>query len=261
MKTKNIFLFMLIFALNIFALTISTPFSFANTEEAKRIATKAKVELEVKKDLAMPFTPQAYLQERTSIDGRPLTDFKGDIIEYWVNLECTYCKVADPLQAQRNNKNIRIVVRHIPTQNYGESLKKALSYEALKKFSANAANTFWDKVIPKTSLAIPVPYESSLLLAFQEANMEAEAFAAALSGHATKIIDTDIMAAQGKIFSTPTYVIEGIRFPACNFTAKELLIALDLAKKARQGDSDAVQKIIHIITNGLSNVPIFDAST
>ncbi len=261
MKTKNIFLLMLIFTLNIFALNISTPFSFANTKEAARIATKAKVELEVKKDLALPYSVSSYTLEHTAIDGRSLTDFKGDIIEYWVNLECTYCRVSEPLQAQRDNENIRIVVRHIPTKNYGESLKKALSYEALKKFSANAANTFWDKVIPKTSLAIPVPYESSLLLAFQEANMEAEAFAAALSGHATKVIDADIMAAQGKIFSTPTYVIEGIRFPACNFTAKELLIALDLAKKARQGDSEAVEKIIHIITNGLSNVPIFDPST
>ncbi|MDR3320657.1 MAG: hypothetical protein LBS77_07125 [Desulfovibrio sp.] len=49
-------------------------------------------------------------------------------------------------------------MRHIPSREYSESLKKALSYEAFKKFFVNAANLFWDKVIPKNKLSLSMPY-------------------------------------------------------------------------------------------------------
>ena len=81
----------------------------------------------------------------------------------------SWCGIREPLQAQRENPNLCIVVRHAPSDSYGESLKKALSFEALKTFSVNAAHQFWDAVLPKTRLGIPVPYESALLVAFQEA--------------------------------------------------------------------------------------------
>ncbi len=142
-----------------------------------------------------------------------------------------------------------IVVRHIPTDQYGESLKKALSYEALKKFSANAANMFWDKVLPQTALGVPVPYEASLMLAFQEAAIPAEAFGEALSKDAASIVNADILAGYGRITSTPTYILAGIRFPSCDFTATQLREALSIAKQAREGDSAAVEKVITIITN------------
>ena len=146
-----------------------------------------------------------------------------------------------------------IVVRHIPTDQYGESLKKALSYEALKKFSVNAANLFWDKVLPQTSLGIPTPYEASLLLAFQEATIPAEAFGEVLSKDAAGIINEDILAGLGRITSTPTYILAGIRFPSCDFTAVQLGEALGIAKKAREGDKAALEAVISIITKGQLN--------
>ena len=57
----------------------------------------------------------------------------------------------------------------------------------------------------------------------------------------------------GWISSTPTYILAGIRFTACDFKASELPSALELAKKARKGDEDAKERIIKIITNGLMN--------
>ena len=165
----------------------------------------------------------------------------------------SYCGIREPLQAQRANSGMCIVVRHRPSDQYGESLKKALSYEALKQFSANAANLFWDKVLPQTALGIPTPYEASLMLAFQEAVIAPEAFGEALTEGAAHRVNADILAGIGRITSTPTYILAGIRFPACDFTADKLPKALELAKKARAGDKDAIGQIISIITNGLTN--------
>ena len=133
---------------------------------------------------------------------------------------------------------------------YAAQTGQALSYEALKQFSANAANLFWDKVLPQTSLGIPTPYEASLLLAFQEAAIPAETFGEALSGTATTIVNGDILAGYGRITSTPTYILAGIRFPSCDFTAMQLREAFAIAKQARAGDQAAQEKIVTIITNG-----------
>lgn len=165
----------------------------------------------------------------------------------------SYCGIREPLQAQRENSGMCIVVRHWPSKQYGESLKKALSYEALKQFSPNAANLFWDKVHPQTALGIPVPYEASLMLSFQEAAIDPEVFGEALTTKAGSIVNADILAGFGRITSTPTYILAGIRFPACDFTAGKLPTALGLAKKARAGDNEAIEQIISIITNGLLN--------
>ena len=224
--------------------------SFAGTPMSNRVAVEAGVKAQVSKDLALPYNPGEALADRQCLDGREVKDVQGDFVEYWVNLECSYCGIREPLQAQRAAQDMCIVVRHIPTDQYGESLKKALSYEALKKFSANAANLFWDKVLPQTALGIPVPYEASLMLAFQEAAIPAEAFGEALSKDAASIVNADILAGYGRITSTPTYILAGIRFPACDFTATQLREALSIAKQAREGDSAAVEKVITIITNG-----------
>ncbi len=178
--------------------------------------------------------------------------FQGDILEYWSNLECPYCGIQEPLQAQRENPGLCIVVRHIPSDEYGESLKKALAYEALRGFSTNAAHRFWDAVLPKTSLGIPVPYEAALQTAIQEAAIAPDAFADALQA-AAPLVGADIVAAQSRITSTPTWILSGIRFPACDFTAKELPTALELARKARSGDVRAKDEISQIITRGLLN--------
>ena len=149
-----------------------------------RVAVDAGVKAEIAKDLASPYSPHESLSGRTCLDGRPVDGFQGDIVELWSNLECPFCGIQEPLQAQRDNPGLCIVVRHIPSDEYGESLKKALSYEALKTFSVNAAHRFWDAVLPKTSLGIPVPYEAALQTAIQEAAIAPDAFADALQAAA-----------------------------------------------------------------------------
>jgi hypothetical protein len=161
------------------------------------------------------------------------------------------------VRAQRRNPDICILVRHIPSREYSESMKKSLSYEALKRFSINGANIFWDKVIPKTSASLPMPYEASLLLAFQEAAIDAETFAEALGNEAASIVSQDMQAAQGRISVTPTWMLAGIRFAACDFTAAQLPVALDLAKKARAGDKGALEKIITLMSNALLDQPMW----
>lgn len=224
----------------------------AGTPISDRMAVEAGVKTEVAKDLASPYSPHESLSGRTCLDGRPVDGFQGDILEYWANLECSFCGIQEPLQAQRNHPDLCIVVRHIPSDEYGESLKKALSYEALKTFSGNAAARFWDAVLPRTTLGIPVPYEAALQTALQEADIAPEAFADALQAVAP-LVSADIVAAQSRITSTPTWILSGIRFPACDFKAGELPTALELSRKVRSGDTDAQERVAGIITRGLLN--------
>ena len=234
---------------------LSVHVAHAGTPMMDRVAVEAKVRAEVGKDLVLPYNPGETLTDRHCLDGQAVKDVQGDLVEYWVNLECPYCGVREPLQAQRANSGMCIVVRHRPSDQYGESLKKALSYEALKHFSANAANLFWDKVLPQTALGIPVPYEASLILAFQEAAIAPEAFGEVLTKDAARIVNQDILASNGRIMSTPTYILAGIRFPSCDFTAGQLREALVLAKKARANDPDATTQLVNIIVNCLMNEP------
>ena len=246
MMQRHSALSMIAAALVLFSLHVA----HAGTPMSDRVAVEVGVRAQVNKDLALPYTPGEALADRQCLDGRPAKDFQGDLVEYWVNLECSYCGIREPLQAQRAAPDMCIVVRHIPTDQYGESLKKALSYEALKQFSSNAANLFWDKVLPQTALGIPTPYEASLLLAFQEAAITPEAFGEALSKGAAEVVNEDILAGYGRITSTPTYILAGIRFPSCDFTAMQLREAFAIAKQARAGDHAAVERVITIITNG-----------
>jgi hypothetical protein len=223
-----------------------------------RAAVDAGVRADVTADLAAPWNPATGLAGRVCLDGRPVADFLGDIAEYWINLECPFCGIQEPMAAQRQNPGLCVVVRHTPSREYGESLKKALSYEALKTFSVNAANLFWGKVIPKSAEELPRPYEAPLLLAFQEAAVNPEAFGAALEKDAASLVNEDIMAARGRITMTPTWVLAGIRFSACDFTAAQLPLALDSAKKARDGDKDALERITALITRALLNEPLLN---
>ena len=235
----------------IFGVFVLTAPAHAGTPVTERIAVEAGVKAEVMKDLALPYNPLEGLSGRTCLDGRPVADFQGDIVEYWANLECPYCGIQEPLRAQRDNLDICIVVRHIPTGEYGESLKKALSYEALRTFSLNAANLFWDSVVPKTALGVPTSYEAALLAALQDAAISPEKFTETLTKEASELVSRDIFAARTRISSTPTYILAGTRFTACDFKASELRTTLELAKAARKGDEDATARIIRIITNGL----------
>lgn len=224
----------------------------AGTLMSDRVAVEAGIKTEIAKDLASPYSPHESLAGRTCLDGRSVEGFQGDIVELWANLECPYCGIQEPLQAQRENPGLCIVVRHIPSDEYGESLKKALSYKALHGFSVNAAHRFWDAVLPKTSLGIPVPYEAALQTAMQEAAIAPESFAEALQ-KAAPLVSADILAAQSRISATPTWVLDGIRFPACDFKAAELPLALELAKQTRNGDENAKERVIQIMLRGLLN--------
>lgn len=239
----------------LFCLLTLAGVAHAGTSISDRVAVEAGVKTEIAKDLASPASGRDALTGRTCLDGRPVDGFEGDILEYWANLECPYCDIQEPRQAQRDNPNLCIIVRHIPSDEYGESLKKALAYEALRDFSVNAANRFWNAILPKTTLGIPIPYEAALQTSIQEAAIVPEAFADALQA-AASLVSADILAAHSRITSTPTWVIEGIRFPACDFTAENLPTALELAKKTRAGEADAQERVVQLITRGLLNEPL-----
>lgn len=163
-----------------------------------------------------------------------------------------YCGIEEPLRAQRENPGMCIVVRHSPSDNYGESLKKALSFEALLRFSPNAAHSFWNAVVPRTPLGVPNPYEAALQTALQDAAIVPEDFADSLQ-QVAPVVGADIIASQSRITSTPTWILDGIRFPACDFTALQVPLALELAHKARADDADAKERIVQMITRGLLN--------
>lgn len=226
--------------------------SHAGTPMSDRIAVEAGVKAELSKDLALPYAPDATLSGRICLDGRPTKEFQGDLVEYWVNLECPYCGIEEPLRAQRENPGMCIVVRHSPSDNYGESLKKALSFEALLRFSPNAAHSFWNAVVPRTPLGVPKPYEAALQTALQDAAIVPEDFADSLQ-QVAPVVGADIIASQSRITSTPTWILDGIRFPACDFTASQVPLALELAHKARADDADAKERIVQMITRGLLN--------
>ena len=246
---KNILSALVLYLVSLLGFSFS---AHAGTPMSDRVAVEAGIKAEIAKDQASPYSPHESLSGRTCLDGRSVDGFHGDIVELWANLECPYCGIQEPLQAQREHPDLCIVVRHIPSDEYGESLKKALSYEALHGFSVNAAHRFWDAVLPKTSLGIPVPYEAALQTAMQEAAITPEAFSNALRD-ASKLVSADILAAQSRISSTPTYVLDGIRFSACDFKAAELPLALELAKQTRKGDASAKERVIQIMLRGLLN--------
>ena len=75
----------------------------AGTPMSDRVAVDAGVKAEIAKDLASPYSPHESLSGRTCLDGRPVDGFQGDIVELWSNLECPFCGIQEPLQAQRDN--------------------------------------------------------------------------------------------------------------------------------------------------------------
>lgn len=217
----------------------------AGLPDAQRVAVETTVRTEVTKDLSVPYLPWA--PDRPGITGQPFMD-GIELVEYWADMECAYCGPGQPVAAQKKYQDrLHVIVRHMPAQGQ-ESIKKALIYESLKHFSPNAANMFWDAIAPKTELAMPVPYAAAMQDALMAAAIDQAAFEAYLGHNATQTIHADLAAAKSRITFTPTYVILGIRFSGCDFTADELLAALELAQKARAGDSQAKDEIIQIIT-------------
>lgn len=232
-----------------FACAVSQP-SYAGMPA--RHAVKRDVTTTVSKDLATPLRRNAALNSRTCLDGRPVSEAPVEkVIEFWASMECVYCGIREPLQAQQAHPDLCIVVRHMPSTPSG--MKKALAYEALKKFSPDAANLFWDEVIPKAGVPMPQPYEGAMIRAYTEIGISQEAFAETLQKEAVDAVNRDVSAGRGVIRSTPTYVIQGIRWGSCDFTAEQLEKALNLSRKARAGDSKARDEIIEGITRGRMN--------
>lgn len=239
--------------LNVILMIFCLP-ALAQANPADRMVVERDTTANVTKDVEMPYTPTKGIDNRTCIDGRPVAGFKGDIIEYWTNLECKFCGVQEIVMAQQAHPEWCIVVRHSPAS--GEGMKKALAYEGLKKFSPTAANMFWHDVVPKSNMVMPMPYEGALLRAYRESAIPVDKFSHALATEATSHVNSDILAAQGTITSTPTFILEGVRFPSCDFVASDLAQALELAKKARSGDAEAKNSIIQIITRGRMGEPM-----
>ena len=112
----------ILIALSLFFNMFCTNLAHAGTPMSDRLAVQAGAKTEIAKDLSQPYPPLETLSGRTCLDGRPVDGFHGDIAELWSNLECPYCGIQEPLQAQRDNPDLCIVVRHIPSDEYGESL-------------------------------------------------------------------------------------------------------------------------------------------
>jgi hypothetical protein len=53
-----------------------------------RAGVEARVRADVMKDLDSPRQPES-LAARVCLDGRPVADFPGDVVEYWADLECS----------------------------------------------------------------------------------------------------------------------------------------------------------------------------
>ncbi|WP_298068327.1 hypothetical protein [uncultured Mailhella sp.] len=100
---------------------LNTNFAHAETPMSDRIAVQAGVKTEIAKDLSQLDEPLETLSGRTCLDGSPADGFQGDIAELWSNLECPYCGIQEPFQAQRDNPAPCIVVRHISSDNCGQA--------------------------------------------------------------------------------------------------------------------------------------------
>ncbi len=209
---------------------------------------KVKATHEVNQDLISPI--QMSGNDRLCLDGtKPDGKLK---VDYWVDFECRYCKITEMVQFQQANQDVCIVIRHTPSLG-SQSMPKALSYEALLQVNAHAANNFWNDVYPQNGIS--KPYQKALLNALDSILMPIEDFEKYID-QVKSTVERDNTYSNGIISYTPTFVIEGIRFTACDFNAKQLEKVLVLAKKAEKNDENAKNQIIQIITNGLNNEPL-----
>uniref|UniRef100_UPI0026301FF4 hypothetical protein n=1 Tax=uncultured Desulfovibrio sp. TaxID=167968 RepID=UPI0026301FF4 len=87
-------------AFSLYCLLTLVSAAHAGTPMSDRLAVQAGAKTEIAKDLSQPHTPLDTLSGRTCLDGRPVDGFQGDIVELWSNLECPYCGIQEPLQAQ-----------------------------------------------------------------------------------------------------------------------------------------------------------------
>lgn len=242
-KVMHLICFLILFAHP--SETLANASANANDNTAQAIIRQEAII--VKQDIIAPFETS---QNKLCVDG---TSANGkEIIDYWVDLECSFCRIDDVLLAQRTIPNICIVVRHSPS--IGEdSIKKALAYEALRKESVNEANIFWSNNLSEGSVSIP--YTQQLMNSLQSLMLSVEKFNNIID-EIRPIVDEDIIFSQGKITYTPTFVIQGFRFPACDFSPEQLSKVITIAKSARQGREDAINEIITIISNGINNKPM-----
>ncbi|MBQ8744392.1 MAG: hypothetical protein IJZ18_04345, partial [Mailhella sp.] len=105
--------------------------------------------------------------------------------------------------------------------------------------------------LPEKGKGVPVPYEAALQKALDSAAISTDSFVATLKNQA-ETVSKDIVEAQNLISTTPTYIMEGIRLPACDFTAKEIPSALALAKRIRSHKDDTLHELIEIIVKNIT---------
>jgi hypothetical protein len=197
-------------------------------------------------DIEKPFS--APLFTRQCVDGRQAQNFEGEIIEYWVDMNCGWCAIEPIVKAQAKNQDWCIVVRHAASRDVSTSLQKSLTFESLKQQSSGASLLFWENVYPKTGrqLSEKEIHDLFLLLA-TKLNLDMQKLTDDGVNIAALNVAMDIEVARTEIRSTPTFVISGIRMPACDFSVEELKAAVELAARARQGDvaaKDALHGLI-----------------
>lgn len=197
-------------------------------------------------DMSMPFS--APLTGRTCLDGKPVTAPDRQLIEYWVDLECYWCQLPEVEAFQKENQSMCVVVRHFPTSDL--AVEKALIFETLQKQSPAAAAEFWNSIVPKNE-ADPLGDSGSthalLETLIEKHKLDQIEVMRSLQNDATQNLGTDRLAGMNKIDFTPTVVIDGIRLGACSFSRHELPQALELVKKVKAGDTEALDELVKIV--------------
>ena len=89
------------------------------------MAVQAWRQTEIAKGTLLPLIPRmnAFPAEHVWT-ADPWTAFQGEILEYWVNLECAFCGIEEPLKAQRDNPICVLLCGISPRMNMANPSKK-----------------------------------------------------------------------------------------------------------------------------------------
>lgn len=140
----------------------------AGTPMSDRVAVEAGVRTELAKDLALPPPALSDLSGRRCLDGRPVDGVQGEVVEYWANLECSYCGIQEVIRAQREDSNLCIVVRHAPAEAYGESLKRRSAMRPCTAFQSMPRIGSGMLLFPERNWGFPPPMKASFKRRFRK---------------------------------------------------------------------------------------------
>ncbi len=203
---------------------------------------------EIESDLQTPLVSN--LMGRKCLNGQPVPNFEGQIIEYWVSLDCPYCTIEGVQAIQAANASACVVVRHYATED--SAIQKSMAYEALAAQSLPAAQEFWTLVLPKHGQDKNVEQAQkeiadSLQTLMAKYALDNDFFASTAYQTTTNQLNQDRLDSMNKISFTPTFVIDGIRLSACDLKQNEFVEISTLITNAKKGDIPAKKALIEFL--------------